>query len=157
MLRLCLYPAWIDVLGACLGCAHMPRSTRDVPMRWGSRTGCSCRAAVHTPNPGVTLCTKESISFHFGAQPQLLLALPACAQHQCLSALTGTFAYLQRGTVTTPAHRTVSKKVFAESTEDEFGFWLASWSQSFTNSPWYRGSPTFPFHSCLERQAGRFL
>lgn len=98
MLRLCLYPAWTDVLGACLGCTHMPRSTRDVPMRWGSRTGCSCTAAVHTPNPGVTLCTKESISFHFGAQPQLLLALPACAQHPCLSALTGTFAHLQRGT-----------------------------------------------------------
>lgn len=61
------------------------------------------------------------------------------------------------GRVTTPAHRTVSKKVFAESTEDEFGFWLASWSQSSTKSSWHRGSPSFPFHSRLERQTGRFL
>lgn len=107
----------------------------------------------------VTLCTKERIQF--GAQSQLLMGLPACAQHHCISALMGTFSHLEKGP-SSPLLRLWQtaqspRKCLLESTEDELGFWLTSWYQSSTNGPWHTGRPSFPFHSCLETQEGRFL
>lgn len=96
---------WRDVLGTCLGCTHMPGSMWDVPMLWGTPSDVPAGLVCAHLTQAVTLCTKGRISFHFGAQLQLLLGPPACAQHCCISALTGTFSLLERRTVFPPSGR----------------------------------------------------
>lgn len=132
--------AWIHV-----GCADVV----GIPHEMFLQSWCVTRA--------VPLCTKERISFHFGAQSQLLIGLSLCPApfhfrshgDLCLSG-EGAVLPLQE-TGQSP------RKGLLQSTEDELGFWLTSWSQGSTNSPWHRGRSSFPFHSCLERQAYRFL
>ena len=64
-------------------------------------------------------------------ESQLLLGLPAHAQHHCISALMVTFSHLERGTVFLLLQTGQSpRKCWLESTQDEQGFGLASWSQS---------------------------
>lgn len=96
-------------------------------------------------------------------EDQLPIGSTATAPHgpSCLcpaplhfSSPRGPFLIWREGQLPLQQTAQSPRKCLLESTEDGLGFQLTSWSQISTNSPWHRGRPV---HSCLERQAGRFL
>lgn len=105
----CLGTDWTDVLGACLGCTHMPGSTGDVPMWWGF-----CRAGVYTPNPGSAPVHQREDQLPLWSTVTAALG-PSCLCPASLhfSSHGDLFSSGDRDSVPSLAERTVSKKVFA--------------------------------------------
>lgn len=113
-LHLCLLGTdWMDVLGACLGCTHTPGSMQDVPMRWDPARDVPAELVCTHLTQAVTLCTKERISFHSGAQSQLLMAFLPVPSTITFQLSQGPLLIGEGDSATTLAGRTVSKKVFA--------------------------------------------
>lgn len=86
-------------------------------------------------------------------EPQLLLG--PCPAPSRFSPQGDLSSAGERDGVPPLADRTVSKKALAW----VHSGWAGIWARIVipADSPWHRGSPSLPFHSCLARGAGSFL
>lgn len=127
---------WRGVLGACLGCTHTCVHVQP-------------RQRPHAPSSP----QKEDQPPPWTTEPQLLL--DPCPVLSRFSPQGDLFSAGERDGVPPLADRTVSKKVLAW----VHSGWAVIWARIMipADSPWHRGSPSLPFHSCLARGAGIFL